>query len=132
MTLTGILLTMIIISSLFSQSQQKVITVDYKDGNDTLCAQPNNNHPCKTLDTALEAVRDNDAIQIHDGNYSHNTNTTLTYNDVTITGYGSDVTIVECNKSGAGFGFINVNNINISGLTLSGCGQLRNSTQGRI
>ena len=52
----------------------------------------------------------------------------MAHNSVTITGNGSDVTIVECNKTGTGFGFINVNNINLSGLTLSGCGQLRNST----
>ena len=129
MTLIGILLTVIIISTLFSQSQQKVITVDHNNGNDTLC-NLNMSHPCKTLNTALKAVRDNacDTIHIRNGNYSHNTNTTLTYNNVTITGNGSDVTIVECNKTGTGFGFINVNNININGLTLSGCGQLRNST----
>ena len=52
----------------------------------------------------------------------------MTYNDVTITGNGPDVTIVECAEGGTGFGFINVTNIIISGLTLSGCGQLRNST----
>ena len=120
-------LFMIIIYSLFSQSQQKVITVDHNNGNNTLC-NLSISHPCKTLDTALEAVRDNDIIHIRNGNYSHNTNTTLTYNNVTITGNGSDVTIVECNKTGTGFGFINVNNINIIGLTLSGCGQLRSST----
>ena len=120
------LFTVIIISSLFTPSQQKVITVDSSNGNDTLCNQTNT-HPCKTLHTALEAVRDYDTIHIHNGSYSHNTNTTLTYNDVNITGDGSDVTIVEC-ENGTGFGFINVTNINISGLTLSGCGQLRNST----
>ena len=120
------LLIVIVLSSLFTPSQQEVVTVDSNYGNDTLCNQTNS-HPCKTLHTALEAVRDYDTILIHNGNYSHNTNTTLTYNDFTITGDGSDVTIVEC-ENGSGFGFINVININISGLTLSGCGQLRNST----
>ena len=111
-----------------------VITVDCSNGNDTLCTQ-NNSHPCKTLHTALEAVRNFTIIQIYSGTCPYNntctmnnTNTTLTYNNVTITGNGSDVTIVECNKTGTGFGFTNVNNITISKLTLSGCGQLRNST----
>ena len=119
---------LLIISFVFCPCQPNVITVDYNNGNDTLCTPDSHNPICKTLDTALEAVRDNDIIHIHNGNYSHNTNTTLTYNNVTVTGNGSDVSIVECNKTGTGFGFINVSNINISGLTLSGCGQLRNST----
>ena len=125
---------MIIISSLFSQSQHNVITVDCSDGNNTLCTQNQWSitfHPCKTLHTALEAVRDDDTV-IHiissTCSYTTMSNTTLTYNNVTITGNGSDVTIVECNKTGTGFGFSNVNNIIISKLTLSGCGQLRNST----
>ena len=42
------LFTLIIISSLFTPSQQKVITVDSSNGNDTLCNQTNS-HPCKTL-----------------------------------------------------------------------------------
>ena len=120
----------LIISSLFSQSQQNVITVDCSNGNDTLCTQIKF-QPCKTLHTALEAVRDDDTV-IHiissTCSYTTMSNTTLTYNNVTITGNGSDVTIVECNKTGTGFDFINVNNIIISKLTLSGCGQLRNST----
>ena len=108
--------------------QQQNITVDCNNGNDTLC---DSSHPCKTLPTALEAVKDDDTV-IHiissTCSYTTMTNTILTYDNVTITGNGSDVTIVECNKTGTGFGFINVNNITISGLTLSGCGQLRNST----
>ena len=75
----------------------------------------------------LETVRDHDTIHIRNGSHAHNTNTSLTYNNVTITGDGSDVTIVKC-ENGTGFGFINVTNISISGLTLLGCGQLRNST----
>ena len=114
----------IILYSLLRPSQQRVITVD--NSNDTLCNQ-NDSHPYTTLHAALEAVTDNDTIHICNGNYSHNTNTTLPYNDVTITGNGRDVTIVECDN-GTGFGFINVSNVSISGLTLSGCGQLRNST----
>ena len=113
----------------FVSCQSNVITVDRNNGNDTLCTPDSPNPICKTLDTALEALRDNDTIiYIHNGKYSHNTNATVTYNNVTITGNGSDVTIVECNKTGTGFDFINVNNIDIGGLTLSGCGQLRNST----
>ena len=124
----------LIISSLFGQSQQNVITVDCNNGNDTLCTQNITSHPCKTLHTALETVRDDDTIiHIISNTCSYTTmrNVTLPYNvtsNVTITGNGSDVTMVECNKTGTGFGFINVNNITISGLTLSGCGQLRNST----
>ena len=114
----------IILYSLLSSSQQRVITVD--NSNDTLCNQ-NDSHPYTTLHAALEAVTDNDTIHICNGNYSHNTNTTLPYSDVTITGNGRDVTMVECDN-GTGFGFINVSNVYISGLTLSGCGQLRNST----
>ena len=121
------LLYMMIISSLFSQSQQKVITVSYINGNDSLCNLINS-YPCKTLHTALQAVRNNDMICIHNGNYFHNTNTTLTYSNVSITGNGSVVTIIQCNNNGTGFGFINVSNISISRLTLSGCGQFRSST----
>ena len=85
--------------------------------------------PCETLHAALEVVGENDIIHIRNGNYSliDNTNTTFRCSNININGDGSDVTIVEC-KNGTGFGFINVTNINISGLTLSGCGQLRNST----
>ena len=119
------LFTMIILYSLLSPSQQRVITVD--NSNDTLCNQ-NDSHSYTTLHAALEAVGDNDTIHICNGNYPHNTNTTLTFSNVTITGNGPDVTIVECADGGTGFGFINVTNIIISGLTLSGCGQLRNST----
>ena len=118
---------MMIISSLFSQSQQKVITVSYINGNDSLCNLINS-YPCKTLHTALQAVRNNDMICIHNGNYFHNTNTTLTYSNISITGNGSVVTIIQCNNNGTGFGFINVSNISISRLTLSGCGQFRSST----
>ena len=50
-----ILFIVIIISSLFTQSQQKVITVDSTNG------------PYETLDIALEAARDNDTIHIHNG-----------------------------------------------------------------
>ena len=123
-------------------SEQQKIIVDCNNGDDTTCTPGIPQPSCKTLDAALrvaEVVRNTSktsninftTIHILNGTcYYINTtsNTTLTYNNVTITGNGSDVTIVECNKTGTGFGFINVNNINISGLTLSGCGQLRNST----
>ena len=114
-------------------SEQLDITVDCNNGNDTLCKQSDYTTPCKTLQAALDAVADNDTIHndaIHiaiNGSCLHNTNTTMTHNNVTITGNGPDVTIVEC-EGGTGFGFININNTIISGLTLSGCGQLRNST----
>ena len=35
---------------------------------------------------------------------------------------------MKCDNSGTGFGFLNVVSIKISGLTLLGCGELRNST----
>ena len=127
------IILILVLSFTFCRSQQNVITVDCRNGNDTLCTQ-NNSHPCKTLHTALEAVR-NDYTVIHiisnTCSYTTMRNVTLPYNvtsNVTITGNGSDVTMVECNKTGTGFGFINVSNITIKGLTLSGCGQLRNSS----
>ena len=122
---------------LFSDPSQQndVITVDCNTGNDTLRNHTSNTDtmsvPCKTLHTALEIVRrDNTTIQIHSGTYSFSktNNYTLPFNNFAIIGNGSDVTIVKCNKTGTGFGFISVSNINIKGLTLSGCGQLRNST----
>ena len=107
------LLMLIILSSLCSPSKQKVITVNCNSGNDSLCEQSNYTHPCKTLHTALEGINNNTIIHIDKGYCPHNTNTTLNltliYN-VTITGNGSDVTIVEC-ENGTGFGFINVTNI---------------------
>ena len=137
---TELLILIILTVLLFSSCQLQKIVVDCRYGNDTLCMC---NHdisiPCKTLHTALElaeTMRHNDStllnttIQINSGNYSYNTTSsrTLSFSNVTITGNGSDVTIVECNNSGTGFGFINVSNTSISRLTLSGCGQLRNST----
>ena len=121
------------LSLVFYLSQANVITVDCHYGNDTIC-KSNILIPCKTLHTALElaeTMRNNTTtIQINSGNYSYNitSSRTLSFSNVTITGNGSNVTIVECNNSGTGFGFINVNNTSISKLTLSGCGQLRNST----
>ena len=119
-------------------SEQQKIVVDSRNGNDKMCNHSISN-PCKTLHTALElaeTMRHNDStllnttIQINSGNYSYNTTSsrTLSFSNATITGNGSNVTIVECNNSGTGFGFINVSNMSISRLTLSGCGQLRNST----
>ena len=121
---------LLFLSLVFSLSQEEVITVDDTNGNDTLCKTNYSAYSCKTLYTALKAVGDNlTTIHILNGTYPHNTtNTSLTYNNVTITGNGRDVTIVECNNSGTGFGFLNINYTTISGLTLSGCGQLRNST----
>ena len=123
---------LLILSLTFCPSQQEVITVDSSNDNDTLCNQTNS-HPCKTLHAALKVVTNHDTIYIRSGNYSliDNTNTTLKYSNVSITGDGSDVTIVE-RENGTGFGFINVTNISISGLTLSGCGQLRNSTTANV
>ena len=100
--------------------------MESSNGNDILFNQ-NYSYHYTTLHAALEAVRDNDIIQIHNGNYPHSTSSTLTYNNVTITGRGPDVTMIECD-GGTGFGFINVSNIIISGVTLLGCGQLRNSS----
>ena len=54
-------------------------------------------------------------------------NSTIIRSGITIFGNSSNSTIIECNDD-AGFGFINASNINISELTLSGCGELRNST----
>ena len=101
--------------------------MESSNGNDALFNYNNNSYHYTTLHAALEAIRDNDTIHIYSGRHSHNTNTTLKYNNVIITGSGSDVTIVEC-KGRTGFGFTNVINITVSGLTLLGCGQLRNST----
>ena len=98
------------------------IAVDCDKGNDTLCEH--SNYPCKTLHAALEAVRaDNALIRIENGHCSlTDRNATLTYNNITISGNGPDVTLIECDN-GTGFAFIDVSNISISGLTLSGCGQ---------
>ena len=112
-----------------SIQDQNVIIVDGKDGNDTMC---NSSLHCKTLDAALSFLKDNNVtvtVKILNGTYYHNatSNSTMTRSGITITGNGSDTTIIECND-GAGFGFINVSDIHISKLTLSGCGELREST----
>ena len=113
-----------------SVQDQTVITVDGKNGDDKMCQ--NVPHVCKTLDVALNVVKDNEAIvtvNILNGTYYHNMtrNSTIICSGITIFGNGSNTTIIECND-GAGFGFIDASNINISELTLSGCGELRNST----
>ena len=107
---------------------QTVITVDGKDGNDTMC--DDGSHPCKTLDVALNAVKNsNITIKISNGIYHHNSilSSTITYSDISITGSGINVTVIEC-SNGTGFGFINASDISISELTMSGCGELRTST----
>ena len=103
---------------------QTVIIVDGKDGDDAVCQ--NGSHPCKTLDTALNAVENNTIIQIHNGTYSLNTSSTLSHSNVTITGSGPNITIIQCNETG--FGFINASNIRINKLTVSECGEVRDST----
>ena len=103
---------------------QTVIIVDSKDGDDAVCQ--NGSHLCKTLDAALNAVENNTIIQIHNGTYSLNTSSTLTHSNVTITGSGPNITIIKCNETG--FGFINASNITINKLTMSECGELRDST----
>ena len=107
---------------------QTVITVDGKGG-DAICSKSLH---CKTLDAALSVVKDNEAIvtvKILNGTYCHNAtpNSTIIRSGITIFGNGSNTTIIEC-TDGAGFGFIDASNINISELTLLGCGELRNST----
>ena len=110
---------------------QAVITVDGKDGDDTLCQDVKEDvrHSCKTLDVALRVVKAIVTVKILNGTYHHNSalSSTLNYSDITITGDGADATIIECNND-TGFGFINASNIHISELTLSGCGELRTST----
>ena len=54
-------------------------------------------------------------------------NSTITYSDISITGSGISVTVIEC-YYGIGFGFINASDISISEITVSGCGKLRAST----
>ena len=131
MSCCTILYFLLYLSSVLCPSQQETIRVDCNDGDDVMC---NNTPtcPCKTLNAALEFVKtDNMIIQIYKGNCIYNTTryTTVQYNHITITGNGSDATIIECNSSsGIGLGFMNVDTISISGVTLSGCGQLRNST----
>ena len=111
------------------QDQTRVI-VDYKDGNDTMCRSTSN--ICKTLDVALSVVENNATIvtvKILDGIYHHNATaySTLTRSGITITGNGRNVTTIKC-SNGTGFGFINASSIHISALTITGCGELRDST----
>ena len=107
---------------------QTVIIVYGNNSNDTMC---HNASKClKTLDAALSVVNTNNTvIKILNGIYNHNSalSSTLNYSNITITGNGSNATIIECNND-TGFGFINASNIHISELTLSGCGELRTST----
>ena len=120
---------MVLLSLSHSIHDQTVIIVDGNNGNDTIC-HSSSGHPCKTLDVALSVVNSNNVIvKIYNGTYYHNAtlNSTLTHNGITITGNSIDTTIIKCND-GAGFGFRNVSNICISELTMSGCGELRNST----
>ena len=111
-------------------SYDYAIVVDGMDGNDTKCHE--SPHVCETLDVALSVFKNNSfitTVKIHNGTYYHNAtaNSTLTRSGVTIIGNGRDVTIIEC-SNGAGFGFINASNIHISALTITGCGELRDST----
>ena len=122
------LIVILLVSLSYPVYGQTVITVDDKDGNDTMC--DDGSHPCKTLDAALNAVKNNNiTIKISNGTYHHNSilSSTITYSDISITGSGISVTIIEC-SNGTGFGFINASDISISELTMSGCGELRTST----
>ncbi|XP_065889783.1 uncharacterized protein [Dysidea avara] len=131
------IISVLVVSVLFSPSQQKLITVDSDHGkDDDSCinsgTSKDGSHPCKTLYQALKGITNNTLVHILNGTYSHNTtNTTLTFSHVSITGDGADGTIVQCNNTisnGSGFGFVDANNISISGLAILGCGQKRNST----
>ena len=115
-----------VLALLIPSCQQKLITVDGDHGNDKLCI--NTSEACKTLYQALKGVTDNTVVYILNGTHLHNTtDTSLTFSNVSIIGDGADVTIIQC-VYGSGFGFFNAANISISGLTVLGCGQLRDST----
>ncbi|XP_065890666.1 uncharacterized protein [Dysidea avara] len=110
------------------------ITVDYNKGvDDESCINSGtSSHPCKTLYQALKGITDNTGVHILEGIYPHNTtDTTLAFSNISITGNGADVTIIQCDY-GSGFGFLNATNVSISGLAVLGCGQLRNSTTQNI
>ena len=88
--IVGLLVSLSLLHNTYGQT---VITVDGKDGNDTMCRD--GSHPCKTLDAALSAVENNRVIIISNGTYYHSKPSTLNYSNITITGSGISVTTIE-------------------------------------
>ena len=127
--LLGVLFTV-----LLPCASMKWITVDTNNGvDDESCINGDaGSHPCKTLYQALKGITDNAGVRILEGIYPHNTtDTTLAFSNISITGSGAHVTIVQC-EHGSGFSFLNSSNVSVSGVTVLGCGQLRNSTTQNI
>ncbi|XP_065891069.1 uncharacterized protein [Dysidea avara] len=115
----------------------KLITVDSDNGeDDDWCINSgtykDGSHPCKTLYQALNGIANNTLVHIVEGIYPHNTtDTTLAISNISITGNGANVTVIQCDYN-SGFGFVNATSVSISGLTVLGCGQLRDSTAPNI
>ena len=114
------------------------IAVDNTTGNDSSeCFNGNGAKACKTLDYALINIGHlcrNVSISIHNGTYYYSlnaSNTTLqfwNYTSISIVGRGKDVSIIHCNKSGAGFAFFYSLEVLVQDVSIEHCGSNQNGT----
>ncbi|KAL5493711.1 hypothetical protein EMCRGX_G014930 [Ephydatia muelleri] len=113
---------------------KKTICLDGLSGVDNMsCWSEGCLQPCKSLMFTLLGAHGEDSttIQIYEGTYSLSQNLSATdfygINDLTIVGMNSHV-FINCLDEVGGIAFFNCARINITNITISGCGALRNST----
>ena len=115
------------------------ITIDNTNGNDSSDCL-NNLKACKTLDYALinishlECQNKSLFISIHSGTYNYSLNPSNTalqfwnYSSISIVGKGKDVSLIRCNKSGAGFAFFYSSKVTVQDISVEYCGSSQNGT----
>ena len=115
------------------------ITIDNINGNDSSDCL-NNLKACKTLDYALINISHQECqnkslfISIHSGTYDYSldaSNTALqfwNYSSISIVGKGKDVSVIRCNKSGAGFAFFHSLEVVVQDISIESCGSNQKGT----
>ena len=113
---------------------ENTICLDGLSGVDnTSCWSEGCLQPCKSLMFALFGAqgKDSTTIQIYDGTYSLSQNSSATdfygITDLAIVGMNHHA-FINCTGQVGGISFFNCTRINITNVTISGCGALRNST----
>ena len=118
------------------------ITVDNTTGNDSPDCLNNDNgaNACKTLDYALNNIIHLDCrnkslfILISNGTYDYSLNASNSalqfwnYWSISIVGKGKDVSIINCNKSDAGFAFFYSSKVMVQDVSIEYCGSRQNGT----
>ena len=108
-----------------------IIYVDHSALNED-CSETSSTNPCNNLSAALNLIVTDTSpnLQIASGSYILPPLSRYTFKSISdvFTMNGNGEVVIDCDGSNSGFGFIQVKNINISGITLLGCGIEQNST----